>query len=100
MRFFRIVFWLAAVYNLIASGLLIFAPAAIALLLGYKVTPPLSLIQSLGLLFGLMGISFAYVAERPSKSMPLVGLGILAHLLLPIFAFLGWQHGELLSGVL
>jgi len=100
MRFFRLFFWLAAIYNLVACGLLIFAPSEIALLLGYKVTPPLSLIQSLGLLFGLMGVSFAYVAERPSKAMPLVGLGVIAHLLLPIFAYLGWQHGEFVSGVL
>ena len=100
MRFFRNFFWIAAVYNLICGGLLIFAPSEIAQILGYRTTPPLSLIQTLGLFLGLLGASYAYVAERPSKSMALVGLGTLAHMLMPLFAYFGWRAGELNPGVL
>lgn len=103
MRFFRAFFWVGSVYHLFAAAFFIFMPWSVAGWLGYidlaHNFSPVFLIQSFGLFLVIAGLSCAYIAEEPAKSVPLVALLTLFKFCLPILAFLALRRGELSTTV-
>ncbi len=100
MRFFRVFFWIAAVYHVACGLVFLTMPWALAAWFGYKDFSPVFLVQSTGLTICLFGLGFAYMAERPSKASPLVVLIGLFKLFLPLLALMGLMRGELHGNVL
>jgi len=97
MRSYRILFRAAAMYN-IAFGLwTIFFPAQFFQLFGLKPLPYPSLWSCLGMVVGLYGILYAWVADHQAEGDLIIAVGLLGKILGP----LGWldavRRGELPS---
>ena len=95
MRFYRRFFWVVAVYHLLLSVGYGFTPHLAIAFMGYAESMPHFALQIFGLFYLVMACGFAYVAERPSKSIAIVSLGALAKILTPLVVFVGHWRGEL-----
>jgi len=95
MRFYRRFFWVVAIYHLLLSLAYGFAPHLAVAFMGYPADLPLFSLEIFGILYLVMACGFAYVAERPSKSIAIVSLGALAKTLTPLIVFTGYLRGEL-----
>lgn len=87
MRFYRFFFWVATVVHLGLAAWLSLTPELAREHLGHDADlVPLIYLQEHGLFMFIQACAFAYVAERPSKSIPVVSLATLVNLCLPLFA--------------
>lgn len=87
MRFYRLFFWIAALAHLGLAAWLCLTPDLALIHLGHNADRvPLIYLQEHGLFLFIQACAFAYVAERPSKSIPVVTLATLVNLCLPLFA--------------
>jgi hypothetical protein len=99
MRFYRLVFWIAAVLHLALSAWLCLTPEMALVQLGHDVNKvPLIYLQEHGLFLFIQACAFIYVAERPSKSIPVVALAGLVNGCLPLFALSAFHRNEISSG--
>lgn len=99
MRFYRLCFWLATIIHLALAGWLCLTPELALVQLGHDATQvPLIYLQEHGLFLFIQACAFAYVAERPSKSIPVVSLAILVNLCLPLFAVSAASRNEISTG--
>lgn len=95
MRFYRMFFWLAVILNLGLSAWLCLAPEYARVQLGHDATKvPLIYLQEHGLFMFIQACAYAYVAERPNKSIPVVSIATLVNILLPLFALSAYSRGE------
>jgi len=94
MRFFRISFWFAFLVHLGLSGWLCLAPEMARTQLG-DLNLPLIYLQEHGLFLFMQACAYAYVAERPAKSVPVVALAALVNACLPLFALSAYSRGDL-----
>lgn len=94
MRFFRISFWVAFSIHLALSGWLCLTPEMARLQLG-DVNLPLIYLQEHGLFLFMQACAYAYVAERPSKSIPVVTLAVIVNVCLPLFALSAFSRGDI-----
>ena len=95
MRFFRAIFWIAAFYHAALSLWLAFTPDLVILALDYPEQSPPFLVQFHGLFYFMMAFGLAYCAERPSKSIAIIGMAALASTLFPLFTGVAWVRGQL-----
>jgi hypothetical protein len=99
MRFYRLVFWIAALVHLGLSAWLCLTPELARVQLGHDLShTPLIYLQEHGLFLFIQACAYVYVAERPSKSIPVVALAFLVNGCLPLFAFSAFNRGEISSG--
>lgn len=94
MRFYRIFFWIACVVHLgLAAWLCLTPELALQQLGSYKLLN--IYLQEHGLFLLMQACAYAYVAERPNKSIPVVALATLVNASLPLFAFSAWHRGDI-----
>ena len=99
MRFYRVSFWLAAAIHLGLAAWLCLTPDLALIQLGHSADRiPLIYLQEHGLFLFIQACAFAYVAERPSKSIPVVTLATLVNLCLPLFAVQAASRGDISAG--
>jgi hypothetical protein len=97
MRFYRFFFWVASIIHLLLAAWLCLTPELALVQLGHESTVPLIYLQEHGLFLFIQACAFAYVAERPSKSIPVVSLATLVNLCLPLFALSAASRNEISS---
>lgn len=96
MRFYRVFFWIAFFLHLALAAWLCLAPEYARVQLGHDATKvPLIYLQEHGLFMFIQAFAYAYVAERPSKSIPVVALATLVNGLLPLFALSALSRGDI-----
>lgn len=94
MRFYRLAFWVATLVHLGLSAWLCLTPEIAKAQLGdYSV--PLIYMQEHGLFLFMQACAYAYVAERPSKSIPVVALALIINACLPLFALSAYSRGDI-----
>lgn len=98
MRFYRLVFWIAALVHLGLSAWLCLTPEMALVQLGHAATVPLIYLQEHGLFLFIQACAYMYVAERPAKSIPVVALASLVNLCLPLFAVSASSRNEIGTG--
>ena len=94
MRLFRVLFWFSALYHLFLGLWLGAAPDVARSIFHYPETSPLFLLQIEGLLYFLIALGLAYVAERPAKGIAITCLASLASMMVPAFTAIAWYRGE------
>lgn len=95
MRFYRVFFWFAVFLHVGLAAWLCLAPDYALRQLGHDATKmPLIYLQEHGLFMFIQACAYAYVAERPNKSIPVVTLATLVNILLPLFALGGFSRNE------
>lgn len=94
MRFYRFFFWFAFLVHLGLSAWLCLTPELARLQLG-DFALPLIYMQEHGLFLFMQACAYAYVAERPAKSIPVVALAAIVNASLPLFAFSAFSRGEI-----
>lgn len=101
MRFYRFFFWVATVVHLGLAAWLCLTPELALVQLGHDATHvPHIYLQEHGLFMFIQACGFAYVAERPNKSIPVVSLATLVNLALPLFAVSASSRNEIGAGQL
>lgn len=99
MRFYRLFFWIATVIHLGLAAWLCLTPEMALVQLGHDANHvPLIYLQEHGLFLFIQACAYAYVAERPSKSIPVVTLALLVNLCLPLFALSAIARNEISHG--
>lgn len=94
MRFYRLAFWVATLVHLALSAWLCLTPEFARATLGdYNV--PLIYMQEHGLFLFMQACAYAYVAERPNKSIPVVALAAIINASLPLFALNAFSRGDI-----
>lgn len=94
MRFYRYAFWVATLVHLGLAAWLCLTPEIAKETLGdYSV--PLIYLQEHGLFMFMQACAFAYVAERPNKSIPVVALATIVNACLPLFALSANSSGSI-----
>ncbi|MGH7389707.1 MAG: hypothetical protein ACREM3_09660 [Candidatus Rokuibacteriota bacterium] len=92
---YRLVFALAALYN-VGFGLWVgFRPHGFFALFGLEPPRDPSLWACLGMVIGVYGLAYAYAAWRPAAARPFIALGLLGKLLGPAGWMLAVARGEL-----
>jgi hypothetical protein len=96
MRFYRFAFWFAVVLHLALAAWLCLAPEYARVQLGHDASRvPLIYLQEHGLFLFIEACAFAYVAERPSRSIPVTALATMVNILLPLFALNAFSRGDI-----
>jgi hypothetical protein len=96
MRFFRVSYWFAFLVFLALSGWLCLCPELARQQLGDSTSlVPLIYLQEHGLFLFMQACAFAYVAERPAKSIPVVALACIVNASLPLFAISAYYRNEI-----
>jgi len=96
MRFYRVFFWFAVFLHSALAAWLCLAPEYARVQLGHDATRvPLIYLQEHGLFMFIQACAYAYVAERPNKSIPVVTLATLVNILLPLFALSAYSRGDI-----
>ena len=85
-RFYRLIFALAAAYNLAFAGWAIVWPRAFFDLFAMDSPRYAAIWQCLGMVVGVYGLGYAYAAWRLNRALPFIALGLLGKTLGPI----GW----------
>lgn len=94
MRFYRYFFWLAfAVHLLLGAWLCLTPELAKSQLHAQQVG--LIYLQEHGLFLFMQACAFAYVAERPQKSIPILALAALVNASLPLFALQAYSRADI-----
>ena len=96
MRFYRFAFWIAFIVHIVFGGWFCLTPElAKSLLHGGYTQIPLLYFQEHGLFMVMQACGYAYVAERPQKSIPVVALSLLVNACLPLFALQASTRGDI-----
>lgn len=93
-RVYRIVFALAAVYNVCFGAWTILAPQAFFSI--FELDPPRypALWSCLGMVVGLFGAAYAYAAVRLDQAFPFIAIGLVGKILGPIGWVMTVRSGE------
>lgn len=94
MRFWTIVFGLAAAFNLLVGLPLLFAPAAFYAAIGQPPPPDILSSQMVGLLITVFGVGYVMVARDPPRNRNILWLGVLGKTPLPLITWLSIQAGR------
>jgi hypothetical protein len=94
MRFYRLSFWLAFVIHLLLGAWLCLTPELAKSQL-HAGQVGLIYLQEHGLFLVMQACGYAYVAERPQKSIPVVGLAGLVNACLPLFALQAYSRADI-----
>src|SRR6266705_6626108 len=94
MRFYRLFFWLAFALHLGLGAWLCLMPELAKALLHLEQVPSIYL-QEHGLFLFMQACAFAYVAERPKNSIPVVALATLVNACLPLFALQAFLRSDI-----
>lgn len=94
MRFYRIFFWFAFLVHLVLGAWMCLTPELAKTLL-HAGQVPLIYLQEHGLFLFMQACAFAYVAERPKNSIPVVALATLVNACLPLFALQAYSRADI-----
>lgn len=84
MTFWRVIFALAALFNLMVGLPLLLAPRPAVSALVYILPPDFMLAQILGVLISVFGVGYAMVARDPAGGRPIAWLGVIGKLPIPV----------------
>jgi hypothetical protein len=93
-KVYRLVFSLAALYNIAFGIWACFWPEALFAKLEIKAPNYPSLWQCLGMVVGLYGILYAYAAVNPDRAKLIIAVGLAGKILGPIGMFIAFRSGE------
>src|SRR5947208_10716812 len=91
---YRLIFSLAALYNIAFGIWACIWPAALFAMLEMAAPNYPSLWQCLGMVVGLYGILYAYAAIRLDRAKLIIVIGLAGKILGPIGMFIAFQSGE------
>ncbi|HTB34468.1 MAG TPA: hypothetical protein VK842_06365 [bacterium] len=94
MRFYRLFFWIAFIVHLLLGAWLCLAPDLAKAQLHLEQVPSIYL-QEHGLFLFMQACAYAYVAERPKNSIPVVALATLVNACLPLFALQAFGRSDI-----
>ncbi|HXB98111.1 MAG TPA: hypothetical protein VNZ54_08670 [bacterium] len=94
MRFYRLFFWIAFIMHLLLGAWLCLAPDLAKAQLHLEQVPSIYL-QEHGLFLFMQACAYAYVAERPKNSIPVVALATLVNACLPLFALQAFGRSDI-----
>lgn len=94
MRFWKVVFALAAAFNFLVGLPLLLAPVAFYTALNQPVPTDLLSVQTSALLISVFGVGYAMVARDPPRNRAIVWLGLLGKAPLPLMVWLQVQAGK------
>ena len=94
LRLYQLIFWLAAIYNIVFGLWTCIWPRAFFSWM--KIPPPNypSLWQCLGMVVGLYGILYAGAAMQPERAKLIIAVGLAGKILGPIGLGIGIARGE------
>ena len=81
---FRVIFALAAIYNIGFAIWLGFQPDAIFALFNIPQPVPSYLLRVLAVIIGVFGVGYAYATSRPDRAGPIIAVGLLSKIAPPI----------------
>lgn len=94
MRFYRLTFWILTVIHLaLGAWLMLTSEMARTSLGSYNL--PIIYIREHGLFLFMQACAYAYVAERPHKSIPVVALATIVNACLLLFAMDAYSRGDI-----
>ena len=88
MRFWKLVFALAALFNLAVGLPLLLAPEALLPILGQAVPDDLLMVRLAALLITVLGIGYGMAARDPLANRPILWLGVLGKAPIPLLVWL------------
>ena len=88
MRFWRIIFWVAAVFNFAVGLPMLVAPAALLTAIGQPVPGDLLITRLAALLIVVLGVGYGMVARDAVANRPILWLGVLGKVPLPLLVWL------------
>jgi hypothetical protein len=94
MKRWKIVFAVAAVFNMLVGLPLVLAPGAFYGALGQAAPDDILSVQTAGLLIAVFGVGYAMVARDPPAHRAIVWLGVIGKTPLPILTWLQIQAGK------
>ena len=95
MRFYRLIFWILAIVHLGLGLWFCFAPQTVLSALDHLSETRQIFIQTQGLFYWMLAAGFAYTAENPKNSVPVVALMTLVKSLTPLFSWVGHNSNEI-----
>ena len=95
LRFYRVVFAAAAVYNLVWGTLIVLFPRQPFLWAGMEAPNYPELWQCIGMMVAVYAVGYAYVAADPLRYAPLALVGLLGKIFGPVGWVWAWSNGRL-----
>jgi hypothetical protein len=95
MMAWRIVFGLAAAFNIAVGYMIVTDPASMGTQPFTGSAQEALLIKSCGWMIGVFGVGYALVALQPLANRGIVFLGIIGKLAMPLFAYPFYQAGAI-----
>lgn len=90
MRFWTVIFVVAAVFNFAVGLPMLLAPEAMLASLGQPVPDDLLMTRLASLLIVVLGVGYAMVARDPAANRPILWLGVIGKAPIPLLV---WQSG-------
>ena len=90
MGFWKMVFWVAALFNFAVGLPMLLAPETLLPLIGQPVPADLLMTRLAALLIVVLGIGYGMVARNPVANRPILWLGVLGKAPIPLLV---WQTG-------
>ena len=97
MRFWKIVFALAASFNFLVGLPMLLAPAAMLAGLGQPVPSDLLMTRLASALIAVFGVGYAMIARDPVANRPILWLGVLGKAPIPLLVWLSGGAAALTS---
>jgi hypothetical protein len=97
MRFWKLIFAVAALFNWAVGLPMLLAPAALLGAIGQPVPADLLITQLGALLIVVLGIGYAMVARDPVANRPILWLGVLGKAPIPLLVWLNGGEAALAS---
>ena len=94
MRFWKIIFGLAAAFNFLVGLPLLLAPRAFYAAAGQPLPADLMSVQTSALLITVFGVGYAMAARDPVWARPVIWLGIMGKTPLPVLVWLNILAGR------
>ena len=88
MGFWKLVFWVAALFNFAVGLPMLLAPETLLPLIGQPVPADLLMTRLAALLIVVLGIGYGMVARDPVANRPILWLGILGKAPIPLLVWL------------
>ena len=88
MGFWKLVFWVAALFNFAVGLPMLVAPEALLAAIGQPVPADLLMTRLAALLIVVLGIGYGMVARDPVANRPILWLGILGKAPIPLLVWL------------
>lgn len=97
MRFWTVLFVLAALFNVAVGAPMLVAPEAMLAGLGQAVPADLLMTRLASLLIVVLGVGYAMVARDPAANRPILWLGVIGKAPIPLLVWLNGGAAALQS---